>query len=164
MTHEIIKLIKFSPHREGIFRNIKKDITDASTVGIRVLCPTRWTVRADSLASIISNYDALQSTWEEAIDVTHDTEAKARIHGVSAQMKTFNYLYGAILGEIILKHTDNLSSTLQHKTPSAAEGQQVATMTIATLTSLRSDTSFNLFWDKVNITASELNVSEPQLP
>ena len=57
---------------------------DASTVGIRVLCPTRWIVRADSLASIISNYDPLQSAWEEAIDVTHDTEAKARIHGVSS--------------------------------------------------------------------------------
>ena len=112
----------------------------ASTVGIIVLCPTRWTVRADSLASIISNYDALQSTWEEAIDVTHNTEAKARIHGVSAQMETFNYLYGAILGKTILRHTNNLSSTLQHKTLSAAEGQQVAITTIATLTSLRSDT------------------------
>ena len=76
-----------------IFRNIKKDITDASSVGIRVLCPNRWTVRADSLASIISNYDELQSTWEEAIDVTHDTEAKAGYHGVSAQMGTFNYMY-----------------------------------------------------------------------
>ena len=56
-----------------------------------------------------------------------------------AQMKTFNYLYGAILGETILRHTDNLSSTLQHKTLSAAEGQQVAMMTIATLSSLRSE-------------------------
>ena len=91
----------------------------------------------------------------------HDTEAKARIHGVSAQMETFNYLYGAILGETILRHTDNLSSTLQHKTLSAAEGQQVAIMTIATLTSLRSDTSFDLFWD---IMALKLNVNEPQLP
>ena len=83
-THEIIMLITFSPCREGIFRNIKKDITDASTVGIRVLCPTRWTVRADSLASIISNYDALQSNWEEAINVTYDTEAKARIQFTKA--------------------------------------------------------------------------------
>ncbi|KAL5493653.1 hypothetical protein EMCRGX_G014862 [Ephydatia muelleri] len=56
-----------------------------------------------------------------------------------AQMKTFNYLYGAILGETILRHTDNLSSTLQHKTLSAAEGQQVAMMTIATLSSLCSE-------------------------
>ncbi len=27
--------------------------------GVRVLCPTRWTVRADSLASVIENYDVL---------------------------------------------------------------------------------------------------------
>ena len=80
-------------------------------------------------------------------------------------MKTFNnYLYGAILGETILRHTYNLSSTLQLKTLSAAEGQQVAMMTIATLTSLRSDISFDLFWDKINIMASQLKVNEPQLP
>ena len=80
-------------------------------------------------------------------------------------MKTFNNdLYGAILGETILRHTDNLSSTLQLKTLSAAEGQQVAMMTIATLTSLRSDISLDLFWDKINIMASQLKVNEPQLP
>jgi len=39
--------------------------TEGSSPGIRVLCPTRWTVRADSLASITKNYTVLQSTWEE---------------------------------------------------------------------------------------------------
>lgn len=84
-----------------------------STPGIRILCPTRWTVRADSLASIISNYDVLQCTWLEALSVTKDTEAKARIHGVSAMMKTFKFVYGAMLGELVLKHADNLSKALQ---------------------------------------------------
>ena len=67
-THDITKLIKYSPHREGVFKELKSDI-DASTgnhsPGVRVLCPTRWTVHADSLASITGNYAALQSTWQE---------------------------------------------------------------------------------------------------
>ena len=104
----------------------------------RVLCPTRWTVRADSLKSVIDNYVALEGTWEEAADATKYTETKAHIHRVSVLMKTLNYLLGNMLGEMILRHTDNLSSTLQNKHLSASEGQQIAQMTLDTLHTLRS--------------------------
>ena len=112
VTHEICKLIKYSPRREGIFRELKNanDLSaDCSSMGIRVLCPTRWTVRANALASIICNYTVLQSTWEEAADVVRDTESKARINGVAAQMKRFEFLFGTLLGEMLLQHCDNLS-------------------------------------------------------
>ena len=94
-TFEITKLIKHSPRREGIFKEIKgaSDALagDNHSPGVCVVCPTRWTVHADSLASIICNYSAIKSTWKEAIDVARDTETKARIGGVSAQMKTFDF-------------------------------------------------------------------------
>lgn len=83
MTHEITKLIKYSPQREAIFRSFKDTLPSSSTLGVRVLCPTGWTVRADSLLSIVSNYEALQSTWDKAVTIAKDTETKARIHGVS---------------------------------------------------------------------------------
>ena len=51
-----------------------------------------------------------------------DTESKARVQGVKAQMETFRFLFGAVLGESILRHTDNLSKALQGSTVSAAEG------------------------------------------
>lgn len=156
-TQEITKLIKYSPRREGIFRKMKESLSATSTPGIRVLCPTRWTVRADVLASIVVNYDILQSTFEESIAVARDTELKARIQGVSAQMNTFAYLYGNMLGEMILRHADNLSSTLQHKTMSAAEGQVVAQMTIDTIKAIRNDEMFDLFWDKVGQKAATIN-------
>ena len=79
MTHEITKLIMYSPRREGTFKELRSanDIaTGSHSPGVRVLCPTRWTVRADSLASIIGNYAVLQSTWEEAVGVARDTETK----------------------------------------------------------------------------------------
>ena len=168
-THEITKLIKHSPRREGIFKNIKSAsdaIGDNHSPGVRVLCPTRWTVRADSLASIICNYAALQHTWEEAVDVARDTETKARIGGVSAQMTKFNFLFGTFLGEMLLRHSDNLSKTLQKKSISAAEGQQVGRMVIDTLQSLRTEDSYDLFWAKVSTMAetADIDVEEPQLP
>ena len=54
-----------------------------------------------------------------------------------------------MLGKLILSHTDNLSSTLQHKEFSASEGQEVAKLTIKTLESIRNDESFDLFWEKL---------------
>ena len=162
-THEITKLIKYSPRRDGIFQELKESHATNSTPGIRVLCPTRWTVRADSLASIVNNFKVLQSTWVDALQVTRDTEAKARIQGVSAQMKSFRFLFGVMLGELILRHTDNLR-TLQHKAFSAAEGQAIARMTVQTLKSIRSDELFDLFWLKVSSTAESLDVEEPRLP
>lgn len=164
VTHEITKLIKISPRREGIFKRKKETLPGMCITGIRVLCPTRWTVRADALTSILQNFEALQETWEEAVEVVCDTETKARIRGVSAAMKTFDFLFGVMLGEIILRHTDNLSRTLQQRSISAAEGQQVAQMTFGTLKSLRNDLSYDLFWTKVNQTAFNLDVNEPQLP
>ena len=84
-------------------------------------------------------------TWDEATEVVKDTESKARIQGVRAQVKTFNFLFGSILGEMVLRHTDNLSRTLQDKALSAAEGQQVADMVVHTLQTLRNVESFDLF-------------------
>lgn len=129
-----------------------------------VFCPTRWTVTADSLKSVIDNYAALEGTCEEAADATKDTETKARIHGVSVLMKTLDYLFGNMLGEMILRHTDNLSSTLQNKHLSASEGQQIAQMTLDTLQTLRTDLHFDLFWTKVSNMADTHSIPEAQLP
>ena len=162
-TREITKLIKYSPRRDAIFQHLKETLPTGSTLGIRVLCPTRWTVRPESIHSILANYETLEKTWDEAITATHDTEAKARIQGVVAQMRTFEFFFGSSLAELILKHTDNLSRTLQHVAMSAAEGQEVAAMTVATLNSFRSDERFDQFWTMVMMKAEALGVKEPQL-
>ena len=75
-AYKITKLIKYSPRREAIFHALKNELSP-STCGIRVLCPTRWTVRAESLASILSNYSVLHATWDDCIAVCRDTELVA---------------------------------------------------------------------------------------
>jgi len=141
---------------ESVFEN--------KTIGIRVLCPTRWTVRADSLLSIIDNYSVLHDTWDEALEISKDTESKARIQGVQFQMKRFDFLFGIILGEMILRHTDNLSKTLQAKMYSAAEGQQTADMVVRTLQKLRDPQQYDMFWMKVTKMSESLEVGSAQLP
>jgi len=43
-------------------------------------------------------------------------------------MINFDFYFGVYLGEMVLRHTDNLSKTLQKKELSAAEGQQVSNL------------------------------------
>lgn len=126
--------------------------------------PKRWTVRADSLSSILSNCVVLQELWDECLEVVKDSETIARINGVASEMNTFRFLFGIELGEMILKHTDNLSKTLQHNDFSASEGQEIARLTIRTLETLRNEDSFNLFWEKVKIHGATFEVDDPILP
>jgi len=72
------------------------------TPGVRLLCPTCWTVCGESLSSIVSNYAILQDTFEQSINEVTDTEIKSRIIGVSAQMTSFEYLFGTLLGDTFL--------------------------------------------------------------
>jgi len=96
--------------------------------------------------------------------VAHYSETKARIIGVQAQMKDFNFYFGVILGELILHHTNMLNQTLQNKVMSAAEDQEIARMTISTLEDIRNDAPFIAFWQKVTMLAVKNDIEEPELP
>ncbi len=97
-----------------------------------------------------------------SLEHVKDTEMKARIHGVSAQMKKFDFFFGVSLG--LLRHSDNLSKTMQKTDMSAAECQATTAMTIATLKSLRTDENFDLFWNKVATSAECFDISKPAFP
>jgi hypothetical protein len=54
LTHEITKLIKFSPKRGAVFDKLKEELSP-DTPGFRVL----WTVRSNSLQSVLDNYSTV---------------------------------------------------------------------------------------------------------
>ncbi|KAL5499511.1 hypothetical protein EMCRGX_G010945 [Ephydatia muelleri] len=81
-----------------------KSSLSPGTVGFRTLCPTRWTVRAAFLQSVIKNYEVFQVFWDEARDTTSDSENRARITGVKAQMEKFEFLFGLCLVLLIVNN------------------------------------------------------------
>ena len=121
-------------------------------------------MRASSLESILSNYKAFQALWEEVKDIAPDADACTHISGIQFQMTTFNYLFETTLGELILKHTDNLSKTLHNPKLTAADAHSIAELTCSTLEQVRNDDSFDLFWEKLMLIQKKLDVSLPTLP
>ena len=68
VAFEVTKLIKFSPKRNAFFDRIKQEhAEDESGVGIRSFCRTRWTVRGESIGSILENYNILNEVWNECL-------------------------------------------------------------------------------------------------
>ena len=72
ITYEITKPVKYSPRRQNVFDKLKDSVQPGSP-GICVLCPTRWTVCADSML-IIRNYTVLQELWDEFVQIVRDSE------------------------------------------------------------------------------------------
>ena len=74
----------------------------------------------------------IQTLSEEALLATTDSEMKARIRVIGSQMQTYQFLFALILSEMILRHTDMLSKTLQNPKLSSTEGHEVAMLTART--------------------------------
>ena len=87
-----------------------------------------------------------------------------KVIGVQSQMLKFNLYFGLKLCERIFKITDNLSSTLQTSSPSAADAQHIASLTVSTLSSIRTDESFKAFYDLVEHLRTSDGVDAPSLP
>ena len=62
-TFELSKLLKYSSKCNSTYLKLKEELAPSES-GFCTLCPTRWTVRADSLASVRKNYSVLQSSLD----------------------------------------------------------------------------------------------------
>ncbi|KAL5460140.1 hypothetical protein EMCRGX_G033567 [Ephydatia muelleri] len=85
---EISKLIRYSPKRNAAFdrirvENVTDDDSTVHSVGIRALCPTRWTVRGDAIESILEHYNTLKQLWEDNLSRTLQTRSMSASEGQS---------------------------------------------------------------------------------
>ena len=78
-----------------------------------------------------------------------DSDMRARILGVEAQMMTFDYIFGVMLSSLLLCHTNGLSASLQKKCMFAGQGQHLALLTVRVLKSVRNEEHFNAFFQRV---------------
>jgi len=79
-------------------------------------------------------------------------------------MNSLKFLFGLMLAERILKHTDNLSRTIQASSMPAVEARSLSRLCIAVWEKIRTDDCFDQFWALVELTHESLGVSEPILP
>ena len=121
MLKEICNLVKKSLLRESKIREIREKIKNHNK-GIRVFCPTRWTIHGKTCASVFNNHVEFVELWEWSLSVVNDSEMKARIIGAKNFMKMFRFTFGCNLGCTLSQQADNLLKALQGKTTLACQG------------------------------------------
>ena len=102
----------------------------------------------------------MQQLWGECLETKLEPDIKARIIGVKHQKRTFDYFCGVNLRRMLLKHSDNLSRTIQTSHMSAAECQLVAAL-IGTKSAQK---RIFLYFGKGSKKLPKLKISEPVLP
>ena len=129
---------------------MRKDISlnsGETTPSLRVLCPTRWTVRHTALDSILRNYKVLQSALEQ-IQLGCD-EYAAKAHGLLTQMEKFETFFALKLASLVYSAAEQLSSNLQSVDITIQEALNGARLLIRHLKVLSDDNHFNCFYDSV---------------
>ena len=97
-TIETVKLVKYSPKRENLLGELKKNLyyedgedEDVVPGGLTSFSTTRLTVRANCFEKVINNYDAIIKLWDECLKANLQPDVRGRIIGCSTQMKSFDF-------------------------------------------------------------------------
>lgn len=161
---ELSKIFKYSAKKKAMLLKLKHELAPGNP-GVKPLCPTRWTVRAESLRSVITNYNVIMTVLEEIMEeYKGNFEACCQARGVLTTMETFQFLFGVTISEKVFSITDKLSKALQKKDLSAIAAKKYASITMHGLKELRDDTKFGEFWLQTTAKATELGIGEPTLP
>ena len=104
-SREIFKLVTKSLQRDTHLKQIQIERGNEDS-NIQSFCPTRWTMRGQTLESILGNYKELMTLWKWSLSVVSETEMKAHIRVVQSFIGKFGFLFGCHLGNFCcLKQT-----------------------------------------------------------
>ncbi|XP_003389518.1 PREDICTED: zinc finger MYM-type protein 1-like [Amphimedon queenslandica] len=161
LCKEVYNLICTSPKRLAKFKLLQQQLHPDAAIGLRPICPTRWTVRTAALNSILKNYDVIMQDLEEISEAGIDASSKAA--GAVALMEKFSTFFGIKLSYLLFGATEQTSVTLQAKDIGAEDALSSITAAASFLNRQRNESAFHLFYQCVVWEAKEFT-DDPVLP
>ncbi|CAF3500966.1 unnamed protein product [Adineta steineri] len=160
VTKDIVNFVRRSPKRLNIAEKLSYDLSIKSSQ-LKPLCPTRWTVRASSMNSLLTNYQLVKSVMQEVVDQKGTSGVAAA--GWLNQMENFQTFFGLKLGHLIFVATEELSCSLQRVENSLHDVLCAVNVLINYFTRIRSDEYFENFYSKL-VAEAEYLTDEPRMP
>ena len=161
--YELTQLIKMFPKRLTLFDSLRREViinTGEFTPHLRMLCPTRWTARHASIASILRNYSIIQSALEE-IRQGHD-EYAAKASGMASKINDFDTFFGLKLAYLIFSAAEQLSINIQRQDITVQEVVRSARLLTTYIRSLRNEKGLVVFIQTNSRTNSSLSKEKTQ--
>ena len=147
------QLIRFSPKRCSLFETLQQQFAPGAP-SLKLLCPTRWTVRTKAIEAVLSNYSFLQRTLEEIQTGKDEYALKAVRYGNT--MCKFSTFFGLKLSYLIFSATEQLSTILQAKNTSLQEAVRASQLAIQYIQRQRLDTAFDTFYEQALSSSTDL--------
>ena len=164
LTKNIVNFIHSSPKRCRLFDRLKSELPAIGydRVGLRPLCPTRFTMRANSLASIKSNFDTVIDVLE-SISCNSGDDSAATASGLLKQMESFDFVFSLEFALPVLSETDSLSKLTQSTKMAAWEIKKAAILVADSIARRRTDEVFSRHFDNAKSDCVKRGIPEPVL-
>ena len=156
-----VDLIRLSPKRLHLFSSNLQ--ASDSGVGLKPLCPTRWTAQTAAIDAILKDYSVIMDTLEEINSTTHD-EYGMKAAGFLQSLEKFNTLFGLRLAHTLFCAAEQVSFVLQKKNISLSVALSAVDAAKAYYHRLRSEEEFNRFFDATVQIADKHNIGKPEVP
>ena len=161
LTMELGVFISFSPKRSSLLECLKSQFT-LDTPTVKILRPTRWTVRTTAIQAILSNYNVLCKLLVEVNESGRD-EYAMKAGGYLGAMDKFSTFFGLKLSHLIFSAIEQLSRTLQAKNTNMQNAVESAKLASSYLERQRSEENFEQFYSRVLEDSKDLTL-RPVLP
>ena len=161
LCREIFKLIKLSPKRSHLFSSNLE--ASGCGVGLKPLCPTRWTVWTAAIDAIIKDYTVLMETLEEIHATTRD-DYGLKASGFLHSLETFNTLFCLKLAHSLFSAAEQVSLALQKKNTTIQDALSAVDAAKAYFHRLRSEKEFDYLYDVTVQIAEQHAIGKPELP
>lgn len=163
LVQSIYNLIaKQSVKRQDALKDIASKLENCdSSVTLKKLCPTRFTVREKAINAVLKNYEAIKIACENFESLSG--EAGLQSAGINALLSKFDTYIGLSISHEIFSITENLARQLQAEDTTAEIVKSSVDTCVNYLKGLRSNENFDRTFDFIKNKCNMITDS-PKLP
>ncbi|KAL2080767.1 hypothetical protein ACEWY4_024560 [Coilia grayii] len=161
VVKDLINTIRESPKRLAWFDSFRKPTGGNS---LRPLCPTRWTMRVNSVTSVLGNYECLASYLYDVSEKSHG-DIRDKSSGFLKQLGMFSFYFTLCLIRDVMSPMEQVNCAIQSPKLSFSDVKRNIDVLLNSLLSKRNDAYFNSFYEGVVRSARDISVvGDPKLP
>jgi hypothetical protein len=172
LVGEIINFMRGSPKRLSQLQSVILNDCDAEDEKdavpkvhrntLRPLCPTRMTMQANSMASLLDNYKNVLELLDNLAAGNSDSASKAG--GLSVRMEKFDFFFSLNLLHFVFDIIERLASAVQNPAVTMDAAVGAAELAVDKFKSVRTEEGYEYFWLSVLRKQVSAGVDVPKIP
>lgn len=161
IVKDLINTIRESPKRLAWFDSFRKPSGGKS---LRPLYPIRWTMRVNSVTSVLANYKCLASCLQDVSEKSSG-DIRDKSSGILKHLGKFSFYFTLWLLVDVMAPMEQVNADIQSPKLSLSDIKKNVDVLLNTLLSKRNDAYFDSFYQRVVQGAQDISiVGDPKLP